>query len=65
MMSKRNLESEVLRTRGGHALPSVLARIAEMDEAEAREWTTLLRNLRQDAEMDGERRTARNPLRFR
>lgn len=60
---KQNLRALILRTRGGHAFPFVLARVEEMSEAEAGEWYRLLSNLKDDAESDGARKGARQPWR--
>lgn len=60
---KRHLRALILRTRGGHAFPLVLARIEEMSEAEAEQWYRLLSNLKDDAESDGARKGARQPWR--
>lgn len=62
-MFKRHLESLVLRTRGGHVANKVLARINEMDEAEAEQWFRLFQNVAEDAKRDGERKGAQEPWR--
>ena len=60
---KRHLKALILRTRGSHAFPLVLARLEDMSEAEAGQWFRLLSNLKDDTHRDGARDAARQPWR--
>lgn len=62
-MIKRALLALFHQTRGSHALPKVQKILNELDEAEAMEMLTLLRNLKEDAARDGARDGARQPWR--
>lgn len=58
-MIKRALLALFWRTRGSHALPKVLKIFNDLDEAEALEMLTLLRNLEEDS-ADSARHYARH-----
>lgn len=58
---KRHLKSLLLRTRGIHAYPLVLAMVEEMTDAQAEQWFRVLQNTQEDAKRDGERSGARQP----
>jgi hypothetical protein len=58
-MIKQHLKGLILRTRGGHAMTKILASLDEMDEETARQWYELMRNMKDDAEREGERNGAK------
>ena len=60
---KRHLSAKLLRTRGIHAHPEVLAMVEKMTPAEAEGWFRILQNLEEDARRSGEHRGAQQPWR--